>query len=143
MSYQIFSPQNRAELATALSSDQWVIACLCAGWCGSCREYADNFAAWAQRSPEHHFVWIDIEDQADLVGDLDIDNFPTLLMQRGPTVSFFGTMLPDTRVAERLLQTHLAQTPAELATLAQSSAERRAWQDASLQERLGKLPDDN
>ena len=124
MSYQIFSPQNRAELATALSSDQWVIA-------------------WAQRSPEHHFVWIDIEDQADLVGDLDIDNFPTLLMQRGPTVSFFGTMLPDTRVAERLLQTHLAQTPAELATLAQSSAERRAWQDASLQERLGKLPDDN
>ena len=128
MSYQIFSPQNRAELATALSSDQWVIACLCAGWCGSCREYADNFAAWAQRSPEHHFVWIDIEDQADLVGDLDIDNFPTLLMQRGPTVSFFGTMLPDTRVAERLLQTHLAQTPAELATLAQSSAERRAWQ---------------
>ena len=83
------------------------------------------------------------QQERDLVGDLDIDNFPTLLMQRGPTVSFFGTMLPDTRVAERLLQTHLAQTPAELATLAQSSAERRAWQDASLQERLGKLPDDN
>lgn len=141
MSYQILTSSNREELAAALRSDGWVIACLCAGWCGSCREYADNFVAWAERRPEHHFVWIDIEDRADLVGDLDIDNFPTLLMQRGSTVSFFGPMEPDTRLAERLLQAQAAKTGAELDSEAQSSVERRAWQECDLQKRLSGLSD--
>lgn len=141
MSYQIFSSSNREQLAAALRSEQWVIACLCAGWCGSCRDYAVNFAAWAERRPEHHFVWIDIEDQADLVGDLDVDNFPTLLMQQGPTVSFFGTMEPDTRQAERLLQALAEKTPAELASQAHSTEERRNWQDGDLQKRLSAISD--
>lgn len=141
MSYQIFSNSNREELAAALRSDKWVVACLCAGWCGSCRDYAVNFAAWAERRPEHHFVWIDIEDQADLVGDLDIDNFPTLLMQQGPTVNFFGTMEPDTRQAERLLQALSEKTAAELASQAQSTEERRNWQDCDLQKRINALSD--
>ena len=141
MSYQIFSNSNREELATALRSGKWVVACLCAGWCGSCRDYAVNFAAWAERAPEHHFVWIDIEDQADLVGDLDVDNFPTLLMQQGATVSFFGTMEPDTRQAERLLQALAAQTPTEREHKAYSSEEHRDWQKCNLHQRLHALPD--
>ena len=141
MSHQIFSRNNRDQLASALSSDAWVIACLCAGWCGSCRDYAVDFAAWAERYPQHHFVWIDIEDQADLVGDLDIDNFPTLLMQRGPTVSFFGPMEPDTRLAERLLLALAEKSPGELAQEAASSAERRSWQDCNLQACLNNLTD--
>lgn len=141
MAYQIFSSSNRAELTAALRGDKWVIACLCAGWCDSCRDYAVNFAAWAERSPQHHFVWIDIEDQADLVGDLDIDNFPTLLMQHGATVSFFGAMEPDTRQAERLLQTLSSRSAAELGREAQSTEEHRIWQNYGLQQRLDALPD--
>ncbi|WP_034302567.1 thioredoxin family protein [Herbaspirillum sp. RV1423] len=141
MSYQIFTASNREELAAALADDKWVVACLCAGWCGSCREYAVNFAAWAERSPQHHFVWIDIEDQADLVGDLDIDNFPTLLMQRGSTVGFFGAMEPDTRQAERLLQALSTKSRDELEREARSSAERREWQECDLQQRLNNLSD--
>lgn len=141
MSYQIFSSSNREELAAALRNGKWVVACLCAGWCGSCREYAVNFAAWAERRPEHHFVWIDIEDQADLVGDLDIDNFPTLLMQQGSTVSFFGTMEPDTRQSERLLQALTTKSPEELEHEARAGEERRGWQECDLQKRLNALSD--
>jgi len=140
MSYQLFSNANRDQLAIALRGNGWVIACLCAGWCGSCRDYATAFAAWAERSPEHHFVWIDIEDQADLVGDLDIDNFPTLLIQRCSTVCFFGPVEPDTRLAERLLQAQTPKSQDELIREAASSEERRAWQACELLARLDNLP---
>lgn len=139
MSYQLLTNDNLDELATALRGDSWVVACLCAGWCGSCREYAVAFGDWAQRSPEHHFVWIDIEDQADLVGDFDIDNFPTLLMQRGTTVSFFGTMEPDTRQAERLLQAQVGKSLADLQREVSQSAQRQAWQECNLLARLDGL----
>jgi len=129
MSYQKLDATNRRHLADALRNDTWVVACLCAAWCGSCRDYETAFAAWAARYPEHHFVWIDIEDQADLIGDLDIDNFPTLLIERGATVAFFGPMEPDTRLAERLLLALREKSDSDLQREAISSPERRQWQD--------------
>jgi thioredoxin 1 len=82
----------------------------------------------AGRHPDKHFVWIDIEDQAEVVGDLDVDNFPTLLIQRGETVAFFGTTLPDHRLAERLLQAQVEQDIDSLQAKARGSAESREWQ---------------
>jgi thioredoxin-like negative regulator of GroEL len=120
---------NRDEIAAALAGERWVVACLCAAWCGTCTSYRAAFEALAARHSDKLFVWIDIEDQADVVGDLDVENFPTLLMQRGETVAFFGTVLPDPNVAERMVQAQAGQDEAELARLAQSSDERRAWQD--------------
>ncbi|MES2152875.1 MAG: thioredoxin family protein [Pseudomonadota bacterium] len=119
---------NRASIATALAGERWVVACLCAAWCGTCGSYRGAFEAIAARHPEVQFVWIDIEDQADVVGELDVENFPTLLIQRQDLVAFFGTMLPDPALAERLLQAQVQTAPEELATLANSSAERRRWQ---------------
>ncbi|MFX5464529.1 hypothetical protein ABTD44_19340, partial [Acinetobacter baumannii] len=102
--------------------------------------YEAAFQAWATRYPQHHFVWIDIEDQADLVGDLDIDNFPTLLIERGATVAFFGPMEPDTRLAERILLAQVDKSDAELQREAASSAERRTWQeDCSLLDKLADV----
>ena len=72
---------------------------------------------------------MDIEDHADIVGDLDVENFPTLLIQRHDTVAFFGTMLPDPNVAHRLIETIAAESDEELARQAQSTAERRQWQE--------------
>jgi len=122
----------------AVQGDDWTVACLCAAWCGTCTSYRATFERLAARHPDKHFLWIDIEDQADLVGDLDVDNFPTLLLQRGDTVAFFGTMVPDGGVAERLVQAQAELPPAELARLAQSSDERRTWQrDCNLRVLLG------
>lgn len=119
---------NRAAIAESLSGDRWIVACLCASWCGTCASYRAAFEQIAARHPDKHFVWIDIEDQAEVVGELDVENFPTLLIQRGDTVAFFGTTLPDPALAERLIAAQLAQSDEELARLAASSEERRSWQ---------------
>ncbi|MES2015006.1 MAG: thioredoxin family protein [Pseudomonadota bacterium] len=119
---------NRATIAQALAGPDWIVACLCAAWCGTCASYRAVFEDMAARHPDKHFVWIDIEDQADVVGDLDVDNFPTLLIQRHDVVAFFGTVLPDGALAERLLQAQTGQSGEDLARLAQSSQERRKWQ---------------
>ena len=120
---------NRTAIAASLAGDQWIVACLCAAWCGTCGSYRATFDALAARHPDKHFIWIDIEDQADVVGDLDVDNFPTLLIQRHDTVAFFGTVLPDAALAERLIQAQTAQSDAELAAAARSSEERITWQN--------------
>jgi thioredoxin 1 len=129
---------NRAAIAAAIAGDRWTVACLCAGWCGTCTTYRATFEQMAQRHPDKHFVWIDIEDQSDVVGDLDVENFPTLLIQRGDTVAFFGTVLPDAALAERLVASQLAHSDDELARQAAGSEERRGWQRvANLRTLLG------
>ncbi|RJG16326.1 thioredoxin family protein [Massilia cavernae] len=119
---------NRATITQALDEGRWVVACLCAAWCGTCASYRAAFDTVAERHPDKRFAWIDIEDQADFVGDLDVENFPTLLIQRGDTVAFFGTMLPDPALADRLVIATAELPDEELARLADSSSERREWQ---------------
>ena len=119
---------NREDIAAALAGDRWIVACLCAAWCGTCESYRATFEEVASRHPDKLFVWIDIEDHADVVGDLDVDNFPTLLIQHHELVAFFGTMLPDAALAHRLVLAQSAQSDAELAELAISSDERSRWQ---------------
>jgi thioredoxin 1 len=128
---------NRAQLMHALEGDVWLVACLCAAWCDVCREYRPGFDKLAAQHPDKRFVWIDIEDQADLVGDLDVENFPTLLIQRGDTVAFYGTVQPDVSQANRLLNAQAAKSDTELKSEARSGAERACWQtDCNLRRRL-------
>jgi thioredoxin 1 len=137
MTFSRLDADNRQALAQSISRDEWVVACLCAQWCGSCREYEIAFAQLADRHPEYRFVWIDIEDHADVVGDFDVENFPTLLIQRGATVTFFGTMEPEIRLAERIFTTHLQKTDTELQADAISNEQHREWQrDIELGRRL-------
>jgi thioredoxin 1 len=119
---------NREEIAAALAGDRWIVACLCAAWCGTCESYRATFDEVASRHPDKFFVWIDIEDHADVVGDLDVENFPTLLIQHHELVAFFGTMLPDAGLAHRLVLAQSEQSDEELSRLAVSSEERIQWQ---------------
>lgn len=125
------TPDTRAAIASGVAAGGWTIACLCAGWCGTCDSYRATFEQLAARHPGLRFVWIDIEDQADIVGDLDIENFPTLLIQHDDVVAFFGTVLPEGALAERLIAAQLDTAPADLARLATGSEERRTWQRES------------
>lgn len=80
--------------------------------------------------PALHFVWVDVEDEADLVEPVAVDDFPTLLVATPENVLFFGTVTPHLHTLQRLVQT-LAQQPdqgtqtstPEIAALAQ-----RLWQ---------------
>lgn len=147
MTSSILEPGDPAFPTLAPDDDRWIVACLCAAWCNVCTAYRPAFEALAGRHPDKHFMWIDVEDHAAIVGDFDVENFPTLLMQRGDTVAFFGTVAPDAHVAERILTSLAVKSEAELAAEAHGSAERRGWQEeANLRRALGQAqgePDDD
>jgi len=89
-------------------SERLLVACLCAEWCGSCRDYRATFAALAERfSADADFAWIDIEDESDALGDPDIENFPTLLLADAGGLRFLGAVTPHAATAERLVQNAL------------------------------------
>jgi thiol-disulfide isomerase/thioredoxin len=83
-----------------------IVACLCAAWCTSCRAYRAVFDAAAAAHPGATFRWVDIEDEAALVDDLDIENFPTILIAGADAPRFFGTILPQPEVLARLIAAH-------------------------------------
>ena len=85
------------------SAPDLLVACLCAAWCGSCREYVSVFETQAQRFAAT-FKWVDIEDEEDALGPLDVENFPTLLIARGDEVLFFGPVTPQPQTLARLLE---------------------------------------
>jgi len=80
------------------------VVCLCAAWCGTCREYAEPFEALARAQPQLRCHWVDVEDEADLLDELDVENFPTLLIGVNGQPVFFGVLLPHIQTLERLLQ---------------------------------------
>ena len=89
--------------------DVLTVVCLCAAWCGVCRDYAAPFdEAAAQFGAQAEFTRLDIEDEAELLGSVDVENFPTLLIARSEQVLFFGTITPHVQTLTRLVQSALA-----------------------------------
>jgi hypothetical protein len=84
------------------SSRWWVIA-LCAEWCNVCREWRGTFNGTAASRPDLNFAWVDVEDEADAMGDLDIETFPTVLVGRGDEALFLGPVQPSAAQLQRLL----------------------------------------
>jgi thioredoxin 1 len=82
----------------------WVI-CLCAQWCGVCREWRQAFDAAAADHPGVRFAWVDVEDEADAMGDVDVETFPTVLVAPAGRPLFFGPVLPTAGQFKRLLET--------------------------------------
>jgi thioredoxin 1 len=85
-----------------------LVACLCAQWCGTCRDYRAVFDALRDETgAAARFVWVDIEDEADALGDIDVEDFPTLLVARGDAVLFFGPLTPQPPLLARLVRSAL------------------------------------
>ena len=85
------------------------VACLCAAWCRVCEEYAPLLeAVIAERLAQGAALrrhWVDIEDEDELVGDFDVETFPTLVVI-GPdgVVRFAGPLTPQADTLRRLLR---------------------------------------
>lgn len=86
------------------ASTDWTVVCLCAAWCRTCDGYGPAFAQRAERTEDARHVWIDVEDDEDIVGELDIETFPTLLVLQGDRPMFFGPVLPHIEVVDRTLR---------------------------------------
>ena len=81
-----------------------VVVCLCAAWCGTCRDYRRVVRETAARFAADDFLWLDIEDHADWVEDLDIETFPCVLVFDATQILFYGPVLPGAEALARLLQ---------------------------------------
>jgi protein-disulfide isomerase-like protein with CxxC motif len=109
------------------------VACLCAAWCRTCEAYAAVFAqAMADLRREHPGLqahWIDIEDESELLGELDVETFPTLVVIDASRVRFAGTLTPQPQTLQRVLRAALEDTTparysAEVLAFAQRLRER-------------------
>ena len=82
-----------------------LVACLCAQWCRTCDSYREVFeqAISALRDAGIEGMWVDVEDQADALGAVDVEDFPTLLIARGDQVLFFGPVMPHASTLTRML----------------------------------------
>lgn len=91
-----------------------LVVCLCAEWCGVCRDYRSRFEQVQVKLAQVQFLWIDVEDDADLLHPLDVENFPTLLIAVGNEPRFFGPITPHIETLERLvkLQMETVDAPA-------------------------------
>ncbi|WP_225721366.1 thioredoxin family protein [Candidatus Vallotiella sp. (ex Adelges kitamiensis)] len=96
---------NDADIITMRlsSSDTLFVACLCAEWCASCREYRVGFDALADTHPGICFVWVDIETHADRLYDFDVENFPTIIIENSYATCFFGAVLPYPQIITKML----------------------------------------
>ena len=106
----------------APAPDDWWVICLCAEWCGVCREWRELFGQLAAAHPDLHFAWVDVEDEAQAMGDVDIETFPTMLVAQGVNPRFFGPVQPSAAQLSRLLASLMdgpapANQPTEAAAL--------------------------
>ncbi|MGP1628979.1 MAG: thioredoxin family protein [Giesbergeria sp.] len=82
----------------------WWVVCLCAAWCDTCGDYRATFDAVAREWPAMRFEWVDIEDEAEVTGELDVETFPTVLVaDAGGCARFLGPLLPQAGVLTRLI----------------------------------------
>jgi len=95
---------DREALAAAFADPaRIIVVALCAAWCDTCREFRAAFDRLAQSRPQFTFVWLDVEDDADVAGDIDVENFPTLAIYRGDVPIHFGVSLPHETTIGRLV----------------------------------------
>ena len=91
-----------------------LIACLCAQWCGTCRDYRPLFEQLQAEFSTARFAWVDVEDEADLVDAIDVEDFPTMLIASEGQARFFGTLTPHLETLRRLLQSQLDSPSTQL-----------------------------
>lgn len=86
------------------------VVALCAAWCDTCNEFRATLERLAQARPNMLFVWLDIEDDSDICGDIEVENFPTLAIYRGERLLHYGVSLPLEGTVSRLIDEIAART---------------------------------
>lgn len=94
--------------ARAIAPTVRVIA-LCAAWCGVCRDWRPVYLEAVRAHPEWQGAWVDVEDEDEAVGGIDITTFPTVLIARGTQALFLGPIAPSRAALERLASGLAAQ----------------------------------
>lgn len=86
------------------AGDALAVVVFCAEWCGTCREFRPVLERLRAAHPQIAFSWVDIEDDAELVGEVEVESFPTLAIFRAGQPLYFGVSLPLENVVAQLLR---------------------------------------
>lgn len=104
MTVLTLTPAHRSPVAEAFDDgERIVVVALCAAWCDTCVQFGTTFARIAAARPAMSCIWLDIEDDSAVCGDVDVENFPTLAVFRGTTPLHFGVSLPHEGTVARLI----------------------------------------
>ncbi|AKJ31264.1 thiol-disulfide isomerase [Caldimonas brevitalea] len=57
------------------------------------------------------FRWVDIEDEAELLGGLEVEDFPVVLIVHLGEPRFFGTVMPNADTLRLLLRSVASRQP--------------------------------
>ncbi|WP_431106864.1 thioredoxin family protein [Variovorax paradoxus] len=106
-------PAAAPESAEPAGAAPWVV-CLCAEWCGTCRDYRPLLEQVARAHPQFRFAWVDIEDHAEIADAFDVETFPTLLIAGAEGTRFLGPLLPHAETLSRMLGALQAPQPSTL-----------------------------
>jgi thioredoxin 1 len=92
----------------------YLLAVLCAGWCSSCERFRPDYLGPALDAASEHRLWIDIEDDADVLPDnLDVAALPMLLVAASPhQATYFGPVRPNVQVVRQLAHLQSGTDPA-------------------------------
>lgn len=99
----IATAADRSAIAARWDEDRIVAVVLCAAWCDTCTDFRAAFERIAAAHPEALSVWLDIEDDAAICGDIEVENFPTLAVYRGARLLHYGVSLPQEATVARLI----------------------------------------
>ena len=123
---------DRSAIASRWGEDRLVVVALCAAWCDTCAEFRRAFERIAAKRPDALFVWLDIEDDAAICGEVDVENFPTLAIYRGAAPLHYGVSLPQEATVARLVDEMAARrdplqdAPAPVLGLPRAMSKNRA-----------------
>ena len=110
-----------------LATSPLVVLALCADWCGTCRDFQQMLDRLARARPEIVFAWADIEDDAELVGDIDVESFPTLAVFRAGQALHYGVSLPQEGLVARTIDTLAARPPQPARNMPDAVAALAHW----------------
>jgi hypothetical protein len=102
------------------------VACLCAQWCGICRDWRAGFDALAAQLPAGlaaRWAWIDVEEHADALGDYEPPNFPVLAVQRGGELLYCAPLPQQSALWLRVLNELAHADAASAARFARDAAQ--------------------
>jgi thioredoxin 1 len=98
------------------------VVCLCADWCGTCRDYRPAFETLTEAQPDWRMRWVDVEDFEAVLDELDITTFPMILIVDGNgALCFAGPVSPQPGMLQCLCQT------AQLGSLRATEEQTATW----------------
>lgn len=80
------------------------VICLCAAWCSVCRDFIETYRSAQEGDPNVVYELLDIEDDVERLGEVEVENFPCVLVGAQGEPVFFGAIAPNRASLERLIR---------------------------------------